>query len=64
MTRLILIATVFMLVSGPVGAEDVLFCSDQDANGIKFKNGHGNRTGYKIMRFVVKIISPTHTNAH
>ncbi len=58
MIRVILIA---MLISVPAWGEEVLYCTETDANGFYWDKGatEGKRTGFKPGRFIVKIISGT-----
>jgi hypothetical protein len=48
------------LIATPALAEEVLYCTDTDANGFMWDaEGNGERTGFQPQRFTVKVISET-----
>ena len=59
MKRIILAALVGMLVSGPVWAEVVLYCTDEKGAGIVWKGDRAKVEEFGANRYTVKVLSDT-----
>ena len=59
MKRIILAALAGALVSGPVWAEVVLYCTDEKGTGIVWKGDRAKVKEFGLNRYTVKVLSDT-----
>ena len=57
MRRFILIFAMSFVLAAQARAEEVLYCTEKDANGFSWKPGQSDRTAFKPERFIVKILT-------
>ena len=56
-----IIAAVIVMLSPAAWAEEVQYCTETDSTGFYWNRGavEGERTGFKLSRYIVSIISVT-----
>ena len=58
--RSIILAALMVLIAAPVGAEEVLYCTDTKANGFVWDEKEKSKpTTFRPQRFTMKVISTT-----
>ena len=59
-------AAAIVMLSAAAWGEEVQYCTETDSTGFYRNRGavEGERTGFKLSRNIVNIISETNTNGH